>query len=96
MILLVLAVIGYFGYQYFETGSFPFSYLVGINGAPPTSTEPIDLWKTYSSVNYGYKILFPSDWILVDSAGDKPIDIYEPNSDGSKSKYSYRSCFADR
>jgi hypothetical protein len=87
LILLVLAAVGYFGYQYFQTGSFPFSYLVGINGAPPTTIEPVELWKTYANVNYGYKILFPSTWILVDSAGSGPIDIYEPNSDGEKSKY---------
>jgi len=87
LILLVLIAVGYFGYQYFETGSFPFSYLVGITGAPSTSTEPVELWKTYSNANYGYKILFPSGWILVDAINDGPVDIYEPNLNGDKSKY---------
>ena len=87
LFLLALIVVGYFSYQYFQTGSFPFSYLIGISGAPPTTTEPTYLWKTYSNANYGYKIIFPPTWILVDPVGEGPIDIYEPNSDGTKSKY---------
>lgn len=67
LILIALAVVGYFGYKNFwpkPKTSGVTSLVSTPTAAPAATTDPTVNWKTYTNTKYNFSIQYPKEWYI--------------------------------